>query len=165
MTYAVRLQRRSAAGFPKDAAVRALAALVPPQHTVSLGAPEVTILVDVVELRRRLVPGYHVAVVPVATTPSRSKKNFNLHAAAEETGQGAALRPIIRREAPQTGDRRGEVVPPNTQRSLPRRGKESRDGRARNTPPREVVAAPERPADQPRSRVAVRAHARPRTTS
>ena len=33
VTNAVRLQRRSAAGFPKDAAVRALAALVPPQHT------------------------------------------------------------------------------------------------------------------------------------
>ena len=61
VTYAVRLQRRSAAGFPKDAAVRALAALVPPQHTVSLGAPAVTILVEVFKslCGVAVVPGYH----------------------------------------------------------------------------------------------------------
>ena len=70
--YAVRLQRRSAAGFPKDAAVRALAALVPPQHTVSLGAPEVTILVEVFKslCGVAVVPGYH------------TMHDFNLHAAA-----------------------------------------------------------------------------------
>ena len=70
--YAVRLQRRSAAGFPKDAAVRALAALVPPQHTVSLGAPEVTILVEVFKslCGVAVVPGYH------------AMHDFNLHAAA-----------------------------------------------------------------------------------
>ena len=72
VTYAVRLQRRSAAGFPKDAAVRALAALVPPQHTVSLGAPEVTILVEVFKslCGVAVVPGYH------------AMHDFNLHAAA-----------------------------------------------------------------------------------
>ena len=70
--YAVRLQRRSAAGFPKDAAVRALAALVPPQHTVSLGAPDVTILVEVFKslCGVAVVPGYH------------AMHDFNLHAAA-----------------------------------------------------------------------------------
>ncbi len=72
VTYAVRLQRRSAAGFPKDAAVRALAALVPPQHTVSLGAPAVTILVEVFKslCGVAVVPGYH------------AMHDFNLHAAA-----------------------------------------------------------------------------------
>lgn len=72
VTYAVRIQRRSAAGFPKDIAIGALAALVPPQHAVNLKTPDVTILVEVFKslCGVAVVPGY------------QSLCDGNLHAAA-----------------------------------------------------------------------------------
>jgi len=70
-TYAVALKRRNADSFPKAAAIKALASLVPSQHTVDLTTPDVTILVEVFKsnVGVSVVPGY------------AAHHQFNLHAA------------------------------------------------------------------------------------
>mmetsp|Transcript_7455 Transcript_7455/g.22049 ORF Transcript_7455/g.22049 Transcript_7455/m.22049 type:complete len:321 (+) Transcript_7455:551-1513(+) len=71
-SYAVVVKRRNAEEFPKEAAVKALAALVPPQHPVDLKSPEVTILVEVFKglCGVSVVPGF------------AARRDFNLAAAA-----------------------------------------------------------------------------------
>lgn len=79
LTYRVALKRRNADAFPKDIAIHALASLVPKQHTVNLGSPDVTIVVEV-----------YKSLIGVGVVPGYAKHhNFNLHAATGKQARPA----------------------------------------------------------------------------